>query len=244
MPVFGGARTGRSGYVHIGAATLWLDQPLKLSPIKPRLPGHWRTTPGLKLIYVHLNRLIKHIQRRAHRGQRLGHRRRGRGAMTHGRRSVRVDPGADPPGVGVNDAAVALQRDGSCVLGELHLALPMEALREVVRCGPLIALPRRAAGVLGGIDLRGVVVPVLDLRQRLGHEVRAGERPCVIVMVHDGDILGLLAERVSGVFAAEAARLASVSAADDQPLLFSGCLQLDDGSRISVLVPGVLAQLP
>jgi purine-binding chemotaxis protein CheW len=144
----------------------------------------------------------------------------------------------------LNDAAVALQRYGSFVLGELHLALPMEALREVVPCGPLIALPSRAAGVLGGIDLRGVVVPVLDLRQLLGHDVHSSERPCVIVMVHDGDILGLLADRVSGVFAAEAACLASVSAAGDQPLLFSGCLQQDDGSRISVLAPGVLAQLP
>ena len=27
--------------------------------IKPRLLGHWGTTPGLNFIYVHLNRLIK-----------------------------------------------------------------------------------------------------------------------------------------------------------------------------------------
>jgi xylulose-5-phosphate/fructose-6-phosphate phosphoketolase len=36
-----------------------LDTPLALSHIKPRLLGHWGTTPGLNLIYVHLNRLIK-----------------------------------------------------------------------------------------------------------------------------------------------------------------------------------------
>jgi xylulose-5-phosphate/fructose-6-phosphate phosphoketolase len=36
-----------------------LKQPLELAHIKPRLLGHWGTTPGLNFIYVHLNRIIK-----------------------------------------------------------------------------------------------------------------------------------------------------------------------------------------
>lgn len=36
-----------------------LKQPLKAKHIKPRLLGHWGTAPGLSLIYVHLNRLIR-----------------------------------------------------------------------------------------------------------------------------------------------------------------------------------------
>ncbi|HEY2799705.1 MAG TPA: hypothetical protein VGI85_03865 [Chthoniobacterales bacterium] len=36
-----------------------LKKPLKLEHIKPRLLGHWGTTPGLNFIYVHLNRIIK-----------------------------------------------------------------------------------------------------------------------------------------------------------------------------------------
>ena len=36
-----------------------LKQPLSLEHIKPRLLGHWGTTPGLNFIYVHLNRVIK-----------------------------------------------------------------------------------------------------------------------------------------------------------------------------------------
>ncbi len=38
-----------------------LERPLRLSDIKPRLLGHWGTTPGLNLIYVHLNRVIKDL---------------------------------------------------------------------------------------------------------------------------------------------------------------------------------------
>jgi xylulose-5-phosphate/fructose-6-phosphate phosphoketolase len=36
-----------------------LRVPLELAHIKPRLLGHWGTTPGLNLLYVHLNRLIR-----------------------------------------------------------------------------------------------------------------------------------------------------------------------------------------
>jgi xylulose-5-phosphate/fructose-6-phosphate phosphoketolase len=36
-----------------------LMKPLKIEHIKPRLLGHWGTTPGLNFIYVHLNRVIK-----------------------------------------------------------------------------------------------------------------------------------------------------------------------------------------
>ena len=36
-----------------------LTEPLRPEHVKPRLLGHWGTTPGLNLIYAHLNRVIK-----------------------------------------------------------------------------------------------------------------------------------------------------------------------------------------
>jgi xylulose-5-phosphate/fructose-6-phosphate phosphoketolase len=36
-----------------------LKEPLRLEHVKPRLLGHWGTTPGLNLLYVHMNRAIK-----------------------------------------------------------------------------------------------------------------------------------------------------------------------------------------
>ncbi len=36
-----------------------LREPLKVEHVKPRLLGHWGTTPGLNFIYVHFNRIIK-----------------------------------------------------------------------------------------------------------------------------------------------------------------------------------------
>jgi xylulose-5-phosphate/fructose-6-phosphate phosphoketolase len=46
------------GQIYLSANPL-LREPLKIEHIKPRLLGHWGTSPGLNLIYAHMNRLIK-----------------------------------------------------------------------------------------------------------------------------------------------------------------------------------------
>jgi xylulose-5-phosphate/fructose-6-phosphate phosphoketolase len=46
------------GQIYLLANPL-LREPLKIEHVKPRLLGHWGTTPGLNFIYVHMNRLIK-----------------------------------------------------------------------------------------------------------------------------------------------------------------------------------------
>jgi xylulose-5-phosphate/fructose-6-phosphate phosphoketolase len=46
------------GQIYLQANPL-LREPLRPEHIKPRLLGHWGTSPGLNLVYVHLNRLIR-----------------------------------------------------------------------------------------------------------------------------------------------------------------------------------------
>jgi xylulose-5-phosphate/fructose-6-phosphate phosphoketolase len=52
-----------ANYLSVGQIYLYdnvmLKMPLRLEHVKPRLLGHWGTTPGLNFIYVHLNRVIK-----------------------------------------------------------------------------------------------------------------------------------------------------------------------------------------
>jgi xylulose-5-phosphate/fructose-6-phosphate phosphoketolase len=51
-----------ANYLSVGQIYLYanpmLKEPLKFEHIKPRLLGHWGTTPGLNFIYAHLNRVI------------------------------------------------------------------------------------------------------------------------------------------------------------------------------------------
>jgi xylulose-5-phosphate/fructose-6-phosphate phosphoketolase len=52
-----------ANYLSVGQIYLYdnplLKKPLKVEHVKPRLLGHWGTTPGLNFLYVHLNRIIK-----------------------------------------------------------------------------------------------------------------------------------------------------------------------------------------
>jgi len=52
-----------ANYLSVGQIYLFdnplLREPLKLNHIKPRLLGHWGTTPGLNFLYIHLNRVIR-----------------------------------------------------------------------------------------------------------------------------------------------------------------------------------------
>src|SRR4051812_49892616 len=70
-----------ANYLSVGQIYL-LDNPLLREPltrehVKPRLLGHWGTTPGLNFLYAHLNRVIAerqqstvYIIRPGHRGPR------------------------------------------------------------------------------------------------------------------------------------------------------------------------------
>ncbi len=52
-----------ANYLSVGQIYLYdnplLRKPLERAHVKPRLLGHWGTTPGLNFIYAHLNRVIK-----------------------------------------------------------------------------------------------------------------------------------------------------------------------------------------
>src|SRR4051812_18641109 len=52
-----------ANYLSVGQIYLMdnplLREPLKPEQVKPRLLGHWGTTPGLNFIYAHLNRAIR-----------------------------------------------------------------------------------------------------------------------------------------------------------------------------------------
>ena len=89
---------------------------------------------------------------------------------------------------------------GGFCLGGMRLALPMSSLREVVPSGQLCELPCPAACVIGGLDLRGVIVPVVDLRIKLNCEkVEYNGFTVVIVLNVRGRVVGAVVDSVSDV---------------------------------------------
>ena len=68
-------------------------------------------------------------------------------------------------------------------VGGQDLAVAIEDVREILEVGRLTALPRTPDFVRGVMNLRGAVVPVIDLAARVGQPaIQIGRRSCVVVV--------------------------------------------------------------
>src|SRR5262245_47412166 len=68
-------------------------------------------------------------------------------------------------------------------LGNEEYGLPVMKVREIIKVMDITQVPQVAAHVLGVINLRGRVIPVIDLRRKFGFAAEAyTERTCIIVV--------------------------------------------------------------
>jgi purine-binding chemotaxis protein CheW len=138
---------------------------------------------------------------------------------------------------------------GLLQLAGADVALPLEALREVVPCPEgFDDLPVSARGLLGAMDLRSLVLPVVDPRLVLDRpEQPRHSGQVVVVAAHGGRALGLLADRVVGVARLPRSALQPVVVRPDgsAPPLFSQTFRHpDDGRIISVVDAAAVLDLP
>jgi purine-binding chemotaxis protein CheW len=100
----------------------------------------------------------------------------------------------------------AADRDKNLVgftIGDLSYAVEIARVREIVRPLPVVALPHAPAAIVGVADHRGEVVPVLDVRRRLGlPPVQATRRTKWILVNLARRSAALVVDAVTDVFAA------------------------------------------
>ncbi len=141
-------------------------------------------------------------------------------------------------------------RYGVFYLADMSLALPLQALREVVPCSEVGRIPCGSAAVIGAIDLRGITLPVLDLLSLLGFPsdlARAESRVTrgVVVVAYQGRLLGLLADGVGGVLDCAVSAVSQIGTQDSSHGILSGGFKHADHDRIvSILSPAALFELP
>lgn len=130
-------------------------------------------------------------------------------------------------------------------LGDLDLALPLSALREVVpRPESLAALPVVATGLVGAMGLRSLVLPVVDLRPVLALGDTPPAEQVVVVVAHEGRVVGLVVDEVRGVTRVPDADLLPFATAEGR-LLVSHAFQHEEGAvPVSVLDAAELLALP
>lgn len=85
-------------------------------------------------------------------------------------------------------------------LGDEEYGLEILKVREIIGMMDITAVPRTPDFVRGVINLRGNVIPVIDLRMKFGMEaVEQTEETCVIVVDVEGLETGIVVDRVSDV---------------------------------------------
>lgn len=89
-------------------------------------------------------------------------------------------------------------------IGDEYFGLELNQTREILEYSNATEVPLMPAFVAGVINLRGEVVPVIDLAIRLGREpIRIHKRTCVIIVeLHDYEqeyVLGLMVDSVNEV---------------------------------------------
>lgn len=93
-----------------------------------------------------------------------------------------------------------MQQYLSFMLGGEMFAMDLLSVREIIQYADETAVPMMPSCVRGVINLRGAVVPVVDLAVRFGREpIQTGRRSCIVIVEREGVVLGVLVDAVNTV---------------------------------------------
>ena len=109
----------------------------------------------------------------------------------------------------VDGAAVAAPTVGgkflTFFLAEEEYGIEITKVQEIIGMLPITRVPRTPEYVRGVVNLRGKVIPIVDLRRKFGLDAAGAEETCIIVVQVRGVQLGVVVDRVSEVSAVAAA---------------------------------------
>ncbi len=115
----------------------------------------------------------------------------------------------DVPAVGLAAQSEIVASPTSCQfisfrLGEDEYAIDIMAVREIKGWTDTTPLPNQPAHVLGVLNLRGAIVPILDLRSRFGQGMTETTAMHVVIIVNVAEkTFGILVDAVSDILTVE-----------------------------------------
>ncbi len=108
-------------------------------------------------------------------------------------------------------------------LGDEEYALEILKVQEIIGLMPITPVPKTPVSVLGIINLRGKVIPVMDLRSKFGMEsIEHDELTCIVVIQVSEVLVGILVDRVNEVSDLEDSNLQEMPEINAGPM--SDCL--------------------
>lgn len=134
------------------------------------------------------------------------------------------------------------------VAGKQSFCIEITQIREIRRWSPVTLLPHSPNYVLGVINLRGAVIPILDLAARLGFDaIQPTERHVIIIAAIEDRIVGLLVESVSEILGVgvDMVRDTPRAAEDISTRAIQGIIPVEDDMikiiNLDALIPAILA---
>jgi purine-binding chemotaxis protein CheW len=136
---------------------------------------------------------------------------------------------------GASDVPAAVERQliVFSLHGE-HYGLPIGGVREIIRYTPPRVTATARGLTKGLINLRGQVLPVVDLSGRLGQVLEVTDATRILVIDVAGGVVGLLVDRVDGVVHVAADRIEPIPGAVTEDALGEEIAAIDD--RLVMLI--------
>lgn len=141
---------------------------------------------------------------------------------------------------------------GSFHLGDVEFALPIAALQEVVNYPARVTpVPLSPPFLLGLFNLRGTLIPIVDLKPLLAMVADAPDRPApasekIAIVDVEGVRVGLLFDATSEILRVRASQRTGFEydPSHTAPQVVCGAIKLDDGDRIlQILAPSALVRI-
>jgi purine-binding chemotaxis protein CheW len=131
----------------------------------------------------------------------------------------------------------------SFAIGDDQYGVDIMAVREIKEWSNITRLPKQPDYVRGVLNLRGVMVPIIDLRCRFGQGITETTPLHIVVIVQiDERLVGLLVDRVLDIVAFEAGKIQAVpKVVQSSRTGFLAGLVTFDGNLIALIdLPSVL----
>jgi purine-binding chemotaxis protein CheW len=115
-------------------------------------------------------------------------------------------------------------------LGEEEFAIPLLSVKEVIGIPDVTPVPQTPSYFLGIMNLRGLVVSVMDLRLKMNIKAETTEESTVMILDFGDYNLGVLVDRVNAVIAVDQKRFSEKPPVDSSDIseAIKGVFRKDD----------------
>jgi len=132
-------------------------------------------------------------------------------------------------------------------LGKEEYAIEILKVQEIIGLMTITPVPNMPSYIRGVLNLRGKIVPVMNLRTRFGlQEIEDTDETCIIVIQHKAYLMGILVDKVSEVVDIEAGEIEEVPSVGtgEQSEYLAGIGKVNDTVKMIIEVHKVLFDVP